>query len=77
MSGRGVSNCFQVCWTVENKDTLEREIKGLLGALHAYKLDEGIILTKDEHADLQREGNKICIRPVWHFALNAQKTNMH
>jgi predicted AAA+ superfamily ATPase len=73
MSGRAVSHCFQVCWTVENRGTLEREVKGLLGALNTYKLDQGIILTNDEHADLEREGKKICIRPLWHFALNAAK----
>jgi uncharacterized protein len=69
MTGRKVSHCFQVCWSVENKDTAEREIKGLLGALHAFGLDTGIILTNDEQADLERDGKKILIRPLWYFAL--------
>jgi predicted AAA+ superfamily ATPase len=70
MTGRTVSHCFQVCWSIENQITAEREIKGLLEALDAYKLKQGFILTNDEHADLERDGKKIFIRPLWHFALN-------
>jgi predicted AAA+ superfamily ATPase len=69
MSGRRVSRCLQVCWSVEKKDVFEREIRGLLDAMRAYSLNEGMILTSDEHADLTREGKKISIRPLWHFAL--------
>jgi predicted AAA+ superfamily ATPase len=69
MNGHAVSHCFQVCWSVEKKDTAEREIKGLLGALNAFKLEKGIILTNDEHADLERDGKKILIRPLWYFGL--------
>lgn len=70
MTGRAVSHCFQVCWSVEKQITAEREIKGLLGAMSAYKLKQGFILTNNEHADLERDGKKIFIRPMWHFALN-------
>jgi predicted AAA+ superfamily ATPase len=77
MTGRAISHCFQACWTVENKDTAEREIKGLLEALHTYGLKEGVILTNDEHAELEREGKKIYIRPMWHFALNPVAEAMH
>jgi hypothetical protein len=76
MRDHAVSHCFQVCWSVENRDTAEREIKGLLAALNAYRLEQGTILTNDEHADLERDGKKIFIRPLWYFALNAEKTNL-
>jgi len=59
---------------MENRNTAEREIKGLLGAMDAYKLEQGIILTNDEHADLMRDGKKIFIRPLWYFALEITKT---
>jgi hypothetical protein len=73
MSGRAVSRCFQVCWSVENKDTAEREIRGLLDALHAHKLDQGIILTNDEHGAISRDGKRIFIKPLWHFALSPRE----
>jgi uncharacterized protein len=66
---RSISHCFQVCWSMENKEIAERETRGLLDALNAYGLKQGIILTADEHADLERDGKKICVRPLWHFAL--------
>jgi uncharacterized protein len=71
MSGRRISHCFQVCWSLEHKDTLDREIKGLLETMKTYKLKQGMILTNDEQADVEREGKKIIVRPLWHFALGA------
>jgi predicted AAA+ superfamily ATPase len=73
MSGRRITRCFQVCWSVEQKETLEREIKGLLEAMTAYRLKEGVILTNDEQADFEREGRKIAVRPLWYFALEGNK----
>ncbi len=69
LPGRRVSHCFQSCWSVEQEDTREREIKGLLDAMHEHKLDRGMILTSDEQADLNRDGKKIIIRPLWYFSL--------
>jgi predicted AAA+ superfamily ATPase len=71
MSGRQISHCFQACWSIENKDTLEREIKGLFEAMNVHKLKQGMILTNDDHADFEREGKKIIVRPFWHFALGS------
>ncbi len=71
MSGRQISHCFQACWSIDNKDTLEREIKGLLEAVNAHKLKQGVILTNEDHADFEREGKKIIVRPFWHFALGS------
>ncbi|MBN1962225.1 MAG: ATP-binding protein, partial [Deltaproteobacteria bacterium] len=69
MNKSKVIQCLQACWSIENKETIEREIHGLLEALHVYKLNQGIILTNHEYADLERDGKKIVIRPLWHFAL--------
>jgi predicted AAA+ superfamily ATPase len=72
-SGRRITRCFQVCWSIEQKDTLEREIKGLMEAMTAHRLKEGMILTNDEQAEFEREGKKIIVRPLWHFALEGKK----
>ncbi|MBN1761429.1 MAG: ATP-binding protein [Chitinispirillaceae bacterium] len=70
--GNSVTQCFQACWSIQKKETAEREIRGLLAALHTYNLDRGTILTENEHADLERDGKKIAVRPLWYFALEEQ-----
>ena len=47
----------------------EREIEGLLEALKAYGLKRGLILTRDESEEIEREGLKIRIMPVWEWML--------
>jgi uncharacterized protein len=68
-SGRTITQCIQVCWTLGNGEAGRREIKSLLAALHEYKLDEGIILTNDEHATIEQEGKTIRVWPFWYFSL--------
>jgi hypothetical protein len=69
MDGTTISQCFQVCWSMKNKETAEREIRGLIEALNRFRHTQGTILTNDEHAQLERDGKKIVIRPLWHFSL--------
>jgi predicted AAA+ superfamily ATPase len=69
MSGLKVTHVFQACWSMENEDTKEREIKGLLEAMHMHRLEQGTILTNDEYATEIRDGKKIEIMPFWYFAL--------
>ncbi|MBN1309582.1 MAG: ATP-binding protein [Chitinispirillaceae bacterium] len=71
--GHAVSHCCQVCWSMEKRETAEREIKGLIEALQAYKLKQGTVITNNEYADSEREGKKIRIRPLWYFALDTSK----
>ena len=58
----------QVCWelTPENK---EREIRGLTTALEKFKLKQGIILTKDQEYDFQKDNKEIIVKPVWKWLL--------
>jgi predicted AAA+ superfamily ATPase len=72
-SGRTVTQCIQVCWSLGNDETGRREIKSLLAALHAYKLAKGIILTHDEHAKIEQEGKTIQVWPLWYFSLGRTK----
>jgi predicted AAA+ superfamily ATPase len=63
-----IMQAIQVCWelTPENK---EREIKGLTTALEEFKLKQGIILTKDQEYNLQKDNKKIFVKPAWKWLL--------
>jgi predicted AAA+ superfamily ATPase len=52
----------------DNK-TKQREINGLLDAMRAYHLKEGLILTDDESDSLLIEDKKINMMPVWLWLL--------
>jgi len=51
----------------KSKDS--REIEGLLEAMDAHGLDEGLILTYDEEGEMEIEGKRIVISPVWQWHL--------
>lgn len=67
-SGKIVLAC-QVCQSIENKITRNREIKGLTEAMQDYKLDKGIILTEDEEEIISENGFTIQVLPVWKWLL--------
>jgi len=68
--GQRVTSAFQVCVTIENKATRERELAGLLEAMVCYKLNRGVILTEDEENTVTAKGKKIDILPVWKWLLS-------
>lgn len=71
MEENRIRHCFQVCWSTAQSDTLEREIRGLVDALKSYNLDTGTILTDDDYENLERDGKKIRVRPLWLFMLES------
>lgn len=54
----------QVCYNL-NEDNKGREISGLVEALNATGLDEGIIITYDQEDKLEIEGKTISVVPAW------------
>ena len=52
--------------TDENR---KREISGILEAMNAYDLDEGLILTEDLEDVIEIEGKRVVIKPVWLWLL--------
>lgn len=64
-----IISAFQVTRSLSDVKTKQREINGLLSALNAYNLMEGIILTADETEELIIEGKKINIYPIWKWLL--------
>lgn len=64
-----IAQAIQVCLkiTPENK---EREVGGLLEAMDAFNLKEGIIITEDNEAEEEIGGKKIKYVPLWKWLLN-------
>ena len=67
--GFRVTQAIQVCYLPEGLGVREREIKGLLSALDAYRLDEGIIVTDSHREELEVAGKKIRFLPAWEWLL--------
>ena len=64
-----ITQAIQVCWSMHDNKTKQREINGLLDAMTAYHLKEGLILTDDESDSILIEDNKINMMPVWLWLL--------
>ncbi len=83
--GSNIVQAIQVCKTlingVQNIETKNREIEGLVEACKSYNLNEGIILTEDEEGEeileikdnnknLEKKEIKIKIIPIWKWILS-------
>lgn len=60
---------IQVCWTMAQLQTREREIKGLLKACSYANVKEGLILTLDESDTWVQDGIQIRVLPTWKWML--------
>jgi predicted AAA+ superfamily ATPase len=69
-----ISQAIQVSKTLKDPETKQREFQGLLEAMNAYNLSQGLILTFDEEGTetVQQEGKQfqITILPIWKWLLN-------
>lgn len=63
---------IQVCKTLYETSTKEREVKGLLEAMQQHQLTEGLILTFEEKEEINREDYAINVMPVWEWLLNIE-----
>ncbi len=67
--GYNIREAIQVTQSLENPDTKIREIEGLFEALKTYKLKEGLILTDDTEDEIEMNGKKITVKPIWKWML--------
>lgn len=71
--GYRISDAIQVCISLRDDKTRQREINGLLEAMVTYQLKQAIIITEDECATefIEYEGNtyQINIVPCWQWLL--------
>ena len=63
-----ITGAIQVCYelTEENR---ERELGGLLGAMQAHGLSEGLILTYLQEETIEQDGCTIRIQPAWEWLI--------
>lgn len=71
--GYHISGAIQVCTSLKEDKTRQREMNGLLEAMVTYQLNEGLIITEDECATefIEYQGNtyQINIVPCWQWLL--------
>jgi hypothetical protein len=67
--GTQVKKLIQVCYNLNTSDTKKREIKSLLKAMDAFKLDQGLIITKDYDAVENLNKKKILFKPLWKWLI--------
>lgn len=69
-----VSVAIQVTVSLDNEETRQREISGLVEALNEYKLTSGFIITNDSYEEIKiTENNKsflIKVIPIWSWLLD-------
>ena len=74
--GYKIGSAIQVCATLRNQLTYEREINGLLEALEVHNLQHGLIITEDETDSLNITYNsieyKINVVPCWQWLLETE-----
>jgi len=67
--GIDTRQAIQVSRTLDEETTKKRETEGLIEALEVFGLNEGLILTEDEEFEMNIEGLRIIVRPVWKWLL--------
>ncbi len=68
VKNKRVQNIIQVTWEL-NESNREREIQGVIVALHTLKQKTGLILTFDQEEEITQENKKIIVKPVWKWLL--------
>lgn len=61
---------IQVCYDISSEKTLRREVAGLLGASRATGCDELLLLTGYAEKEIERDGKKISVRPIYKWLLD-------
>jgi len=60
---------IQVCWSIENPDTLKREIDGLIELSSYFKCDRLMLITSSDEKELNVSGLSIKIVSAWKLLL--------
>lgn len=72
--GYKISEAIQVCTTLKNEETRQREVNGLLEAMLTYDLNQGLIITDDEKDQIEEtyksKNFKIEVIPCWEWLLS-------
>ena len=71
VNNRTVTQAIQVCFDL-NDQNRKRELSGLKEAMDKFKLKKSLLLTNNQEEDLEIEGKKISIMPVWKWLLQKE-----
>ena len=64
-----IVEAIQVSWSIEDEFTYKRELAGLLDAVNIFGLKEGLILTESIDREIEVEGVRVRVKPVWKWML--------
>ncbi len=64
-----IVEAIQVSWSIEDEFTYKREMAGLLDAVNTNGLKEGLILTETMDREIEVEGVRVRVKPVWKWML--------
>lgn len=64
---------IQVCWTLEDPETLKREVDGLVEAAAVTGCRDLKIITRDEARVIMQGDLRIRVIPVWHWLLETRR----
>ncbi len=64
-----IVEAIQVSWSIEDEFTYKRELAGLLDAVNTNGLKEGLILTESIDREIEVEGVRVRVKPVWKWML--------
>jgi len=67
--GNRIVQVVQVTTSLSDAEVKEREVEGLIEAMRAYHLREGIILTENEQETIKVDGFQISVMPIWKWLL--------
>ena len=65
--GMNIKYAVQVTLSLKDETTRKREIRGLLEAMDAYNLKEGLIITEKEAEIISLDEKKIVIKPIYEW----------
>lgn len=71
--GTKPSQALQVCWELTPQNE-SRELKGLIEANEAWGVKNLLVLTYNQESELTVSGRKVCVSPVWKWALQLPLT---
>jgi predicted AAA+ superfamily ATPase len=64
---------IQVCESLFNEDTRNREVKTLHLAMQELKINNALIITRDEYDEIHFDNYLISVIPIWQYLYENQK----
>lgn len=69
MENTKVKEALNVCFSLQNKETRERELRSLTKAMDKFDLSQGTIITERDEEEIVLDKKRIKVIPFWRFAL--------